>query len=105
MYLIFDARGNGGGEISPTITGDHQNRITDYTAIVVSMTEAEDMELSMKIGLHGEIAETLDASYWKGCGMRGGQEREVVFLIDDEDIHREEILRMARGRSISDTEK
>lgn len=33
--LIFDARGNGGGEISPTITGDHQDRITDYTAIVV----------------------------------------------------------------------
>lgn len=33
--LVYDARGNGGGEISPTITGDHQNRITDYTAIVV----------------------------------------------------------------------
>ena len=33
--LVFDARGNGGGEISPTITGDHQNRVTDYTAIVV----------------------------------------------------------------------
>lgn len=32
---IYDARGNGGGIISPTITGDHQNRITDYTAIVV----------------------------------------------------------------------
>ena len=29
-----------GGEISPTITGDHQNRITDYTAIVV---EYEDV--------------------------------------------------------------
>lgn len=25
----------GGGMISPTITGDHQNRITDYTAIAV----------------------------------------------------------------------
>lgn len=34
--MIFDARGNGGGTISPTITGDHQNRITDYTAIVVT---------------------------------------------------------------------
>ena len=33
--MIFDARGNGGGCISPTITGDHQNRITDYTAILV----------------------------------------------------------------------
>lgn len=32
---VFDARGNGNGEISPTITGDHQNRITDYTAIAM----------------------------------------------------------------------
>lgn len=37
--LIYDARGNGGGAISPTITGDHQNRITDYTAIVVDYEE------------------------------------------------------------------
>lgn len=33
--LIYDARGNGDGGVSPTITGDHQNRITDYTAILV----------------------------------------------------------------------
>lgn len=40
--LIFDARGNGGGGISPTITGDHQNRITDYTAIVVEYERVLD---------------------------------------------------------------
>lgn len=33
---VYDARGNGDGKICPTITGDHENRITDYTAIVVS---------------------------------------------------------------------
>ena len=33
--LVYDARGNGGGRIAPTITGDHQDRVTDYTAIVV----------------------------------------------------------------------
>ena len=32
---IYDARGNGGGKISPTLIGDHENRVTDYTAIVV----------------------------------------------------------------------
>lgn len=37
--LIFDARGNGGGGISPTITGNHNDRITDYTAIVVEIIE------------------------------------------------------------------
>ena len=30
---VFDARGNGNGETAPTLTGDHQNRVTDYTAI------------------------------------------------------------------------
>lgn len=39
--IIFDARGNGGGIISPTITGDHQNRITDYTAIVLEIYDDE----------------------------------------------------------------
>ena len=30
----YDARGNGEGGIVPTLTGDHQNRVTDYTALV-----------------------------------------------------------------------
>lgn len=34
---VFDARGNGDGKIVPTITGDHENRITDYTAIAVDL--------------------------------------------------------------------
>lgn len=33
--VVYDARGNGRGGVSPTLTGDHQNRITDYTAVVV----------------------------------------------------------------------
>lgn len=32
---IYDARGNGDGTTSPTLTGDHQNRVTDYTAVCV----------------------------------------------------------------------
>ena len=32
-YLLYDARGNGNGETVTTLTGDHQNRVTDYTAI------------------------------------------------------------------------
>lgn len=30
----YDARGNGDGKTVPTITGDHNNRLTDYTAVV-----------------------------------------------------------------------
>lgn len=33
--LIYDARGNGDGMLSPTITGDHNSRITDYTSVVI----------------------------------------------------------------------
>lgn len=33
--LIYDARGNGDGITSPTITGDHNSRVTDYTAITL----------------------------------------------------------------------
>ena len=40
LYRTYDARGNGGGETCNTLTGDHQNRITDYTSIV----EETDME-------------------------------------------------------------
>ena len=32
----WDARGNGDGKTANTITGDHENRITDYTSVVVS---------------------------------------------------------------------
>ena len=31
----FDARGNGDGDTANTITGDHNNRVTDYTSVVV----------------------------------------------------------------------
>lgn len=33
--LIYDARGNGNGITSPTMTGDHNSRVTDYTAITL----------------------------------------------------------------------
>ena len=31
--VVYDARGNGDGQIVPTLTGDHENRVTDYTAV------------------------------------------------------------------------
>lgn len=33
--ICTDARGNGDGTCCPTLTGDHENRVTDYTAITV----------------------------------------------------------------------
>lgn len=33
--LVYDTRGNDAGETVPTITGDHNNRVTDYTALCI----------------------------------------------------------------------
>lgn len=33
--VCYDARGNGDGMLLPTITGDHNSRITDYTSVVI----------------------------------------------------------------------
>ena len=43
---IFDARGNGDGKIAPTITGDHENRITDYTAIAIERKTFNEQSFS-----------------------------------------------------------
>lgn len=40
--IVFDARGNGDGKICPTITGDHENRVTDYTAVVAFTQNQRD---------------------------------------------------------------
>ena len=51
--VVYDARGNGDGATSPTLTGDHQNRVTDYTALCIGNGQMNN--ISMK-----PIANTLD---------------------------------------------
>ena len=53
---VFDARGNGDGNISPTLTGDHQNRVTDYTAICVGNGQVNNISMA-------EQANTLDTMH------------------------------------------
>ena len=53
---VFDARGNGDGSTVPTITGDHGNRITDYTAICVG--NGQTNQVSME-----PVANTLDTMH------------------------------------------
>lgn len=52
--LIYDARGNGDGITSPTMTGDHNSRVTDYTSIVLQSDA---------------VAGALPASDYKNPGM------------------------------------
>lgn len=59
--MIFDARGNGDGKISCTITVDHQNRITDYTAIVVQ--HYFDLQRFGQYGTGGVASTVLSRDY------------------------------------------
>ena len=94
--VCYDARGNGDGSTVSTITGDHNNRVTDYTSLVcygidngqANQSYSEEVvgalncmhdQQAVCYGINGDVAGTLDASYFKGCGMRQGVEREVVF--------------------------
>lgn len=121
----YDARGNGDGKISPTITGDHNSRITDYTTLVCeqkvyaidSLSSNSMKSKNPKSGFHeekffkcldtsngdstknqggnvvveryaanssgGDIASTIDAHYYLGCGARGGKEREFLAISID----------------------
>ena len=40
--ICYDARGNGDGKVVPTITGDHNGHMSDYTAIVCFSQDAYD---------------------------------------------------------------
>ena len=47
---VWDARGNGAGGVSPTLTGDHENCITDYTAICVGNGQLQQTDMGDKTG-------------------------------------------------------
>lgn len=48
--VVYDARGNGDGKIVPTITGDHENRITDYTALGVGNGQLNQICMTDTVG-------------------------------------------------------
>lgn len=68
LYAVYDARGNGDGETVPTLTGDHQNRITDYTALAVYTP-----------GRYAEYTENLPILRASGGDCGGGSEGIVVY--------------------------
>lgn len=63
--LIYDARGNGDGMTSPTMTGDHNSRVTDYTAITLQGDTVVGADLYSGT-LTGDKAVTLTAATAKG---------------------------------------
>ncbi len=71
LFRTYDARGNGGGETCNTLTGDHQNRITDYTSIVLEndMENEESTAVDARNGT--ESSETNGCLQAKSTGGTG----------------------------------
>jgi len=84
--VIYDARGNGDGGVVSTITGDHQNRVTDYTSVVVMALGATDSKASIT---DGKISPRILAR----AGTGGGNE-PIILEVKDEMV-------MCRKRSAS----
>ena len=47
--VCYDARGNGDGAHCPTLTGDHENRVTDYTAVCVMAHGQSNAEIMQNL--------------------------------------------------------
>ena len=81
-HTVFDARDNGNGLIAPTVTGDHNNRVTDYTGIIcyrqtVGAFKAGAGGKAGNLGYGEEVAPTLTAA-----GSGTNQAPSVVYAID-----------------------
>lgn len=71
----FDARGNGDGETVSTLTGDHENRITDYTSVVVAKSPV--------YCLQGNAIDRADTA---GCNGKGWKE-DASYTLNTIDRH------------------
>ena len=74
----YDARGNGDGETVNTLTGDHENRITDYTSVVVSEETIALEGNGQRPSHHGDGYVVSDKSYTLNTTEVHG----VVYAVD-----------------------
>lgn len=75
---VYDAHGNGDGKICPTLTGDHENRVTDYTAVVAEPTVLESNQVHATI-TNTRVCPTLSASMGMGGGYVPMITRKISF--------------------------
>lgn len=89
VVMCYDARSNGDGKTAPTITGDHNNRVTDYTAVLCMATQQGGAEIMKNIcptitaaaGMSGNNQPVIclqgngiDRSETAGCNGKGWKE-------------------------------
>lgn len=77
--VVFDARGNGDGETVCTITGDHENRVTDYTALLTMQGFGDYMETGVASACKSRDYKDATDLVVSGIDARNGEE---VYAID-----------------------
>ena len=61
---VYDARGNGDGQLVATITGDHEKRITDYSSVVIE--SAREAVLANGQSVVGTLMANAGTKLWLG---------------------------------------
>jgi DNA (cytosine-5)-methyltransferase 1 len=93
--VVYDARGNGDGTVAPTMTGDHQNRVTDYTGVIVSLDRASfnqgknakyDFEVSEE-GINSHIVAKGPSAVAYAVDARNGTEDVVNGSLQSNSAH------------------
>lgn len=92
---VYDARGNGDSKIAPTMTGDHQNRVTDYTAVVVTHCAWDGSQVSPTLTANnaGGNQRMPDKGNFNGvlaldrAALNQGENAQYNFKISDEGIN------------------
>ena len=81
IHLVADFRGECAREIlfeREGLRGYFETGGTPWKAVAGDAERISGADDCERICINGEVAATIDASYYKGCGMRQGIEREVV---------------------------
>ncbi len=81
IHLVADFRGECAREIlfeREGVRWHFETGRTPWKAVTGDAERSSGADDCEGVGINGEVAATLDASYYKGCGMRQGIEREVV---------------------------
>lgn len=73
--LVYDTRGNGAGETVPTITGDHNNRITDYTALCCEAVVYDGANITSPLNKTNPQVSTDSRNYIVHCLQGNGIDR------------------------------
>ena len=87
---VYDARGNGDGNTVPTLTGDHQNRVTDYTALCIPINtmiatrhNALGERTGLGIGKDGDAAYTISSAHEHAVCIGNGQADIASHITED----------------------